>query len=876
MANNQLEGLVDFEQLSSENGSVLNFIDVSNNNFETQTISWESFEFVPYLEHLDVSHNLFVGTVELSYFQYCKNLKYFNVGYNLFTSFDDFDESITETYMPELEDFIISNNDIDEAFDMTIFTRSKNLKTLQCNNNSLINSKIDMSDIPSNLEIFICGNNDFGEFIWDPSPYDDYNLKYIDLTNARIYGHITMKFFDVDDGGYEHLEYVDFSSNDNLNVSVNFINLDAQTHLYYLNLYGTDAYGSVDFDYLSDSIADNITIRLDIEIYCVDSYCSGNSNGKNYGYKRNNNSCYSKQGCLDTCSCETAYTLGLEEFIPSEAGQISFAVLVVAVCALSALVVFGKVHAIGIVSIGLRSDYFAFMGFIAFIFQIWDFFSDLLLCFDIFDHYNQASTNNPERDDYFGYLISCTAFIFVPWIVNLIFLIKTKREWEKESNHYASRTNVIDRQKIDALGKSSLVTRKWLNKYSALLVVLCMISGGLTASLKVVNSNLFGLKQFNMGLPQYKQDENARHRLWLTIVLENVPQIFISTLYARNLAGFDTTVLAALLSSIASVVLAILSAYLEYPKKYFIYQMGIQLKSSQNLQLRKSLRMRETLANVICESTEREKGFLFIENVYYNGKDFVCFNVVSAEPMTIDFRKKRKMMKLLFENKALRISCEKVHFTFVDFKSVELSFCFEWGKASTSAKNKPEIELTMSGSQGRIKSVSATPSAHDRIGLETGVGEMTGFNAVNKVEWHLWSSAQVNAWAEMELRRGIADLGISDIVGENNDDEKKFDDIEFVDEDQEMLADQFMKKFKSLSLSGQLLLKMKKNQELKNTIKGVMSDPSVGFWFIVSMAIDSLELPNDDNDNNGVNDMDQINAGVVDGNVDEETAKLLS
>ena len=37
---------------------------------------------------------------------------------------------------------------------------------------------------------------------------------------------------------------------------------------------------------------------------------------------------------------------------------------------------------------------------------------------------------------------------------------------------------------------------------------------GRTASLKVVNPNLFGLKQFNMGLPKFKQDENARPLYW--------------------------------------------------------------------------------------------------------------------------------------------------------------------------------------------------------------------------------------------------------------------------------------------------------------------------------------------------------------------------
>ena len=53
---------------------------------------------------------------------------------------------------------------------------------------------------------------------------------------------------------------------------------------------------------------------------------------------------------------------------------------------------------------------------------------------------------------------------------------------------------------------------------------------------------------------------------------------------------------------------------------------------------------------------DREIGFLFVENVYYNGKDFVCFNVVANEAVTFDFRKKRKMMKLLFENTILSIN----------------------------------------------------------------------------------------------------------------------------------------------------------------------------------------------------------------------------
>ena len=72
--------------------------------------------------------------------------------------------------------------------------------------------------------------------------------------------------------------------------------------------------------------------------------------------------------------------------------------------------------------------------------------------------------------------------------------------------------------------------------------------------------------------------------------------------------------------------------------------MDIQLKTSHNPQLTRNLTMKRTLSSTICKSIVREPSFvLLVENVYYNGKQFVCFNVVSHEPVTtFDFCKKRK------------------------------------------------------------------------------------------------------------------------------------------------------------------------------------------------------------------------------------------
>ena len=178
-------------------------------------------------------------------------------------------------------------------------------------------------------------------------------------------------------------------------------------------------------------------------------------------------------------------------------------------------------------------------------------------------------------------------------------------------NHYSTNneTELIQKYKNKPVTSSQMVKLK-SGHYSA--------NGSECSNQDTLNTDDHTAQsEFNMAFSRFKQDENA-HWLWLTIV----PQIIVSTLYATNLAGVDTTVPAELLSSIASAVLALPSAYLEYPKKYFIYQMGIQLKSLHNTQVRKRLKMRRTytLSNIVCESMERKQVFVFIENVYCDAK----------------------------------------------------------------------------------------------------------------------------------------------------------------------------------------------------------------------------------------------------------------
>ena len=285
--------------------------------------------------------------------------------------------------------------------------------------------------------------------------------------------------------------------------------------------------------------------------------------------------------------------------------------------------------------------------------------------------------------------------------------------------------NVSNVSSIDASSHAAVKTNKWLYKYSKVLVLLCMLSGDVTSSLKVVNSNAFGLPAFNMGLAKYKQDRTVRHRLWLTIALENIPQIVISLLYATQLAGFDNTVLAALLSSISSVILALLSAFLEYPKSYYIYQMGIKLDTAQlqNPNLRASLKMTKTMAKSICKSMDRDNGFIIVENVYFDGNDLICFHIVSNEIIDqnkqdivkLVSQREKSIMDGLFENKLLQIKCKQVFIQFLQHENVSLCpntttmVHNEHQSNDQSAKSNDEI-LTVASiyqpSQARIGSTS--------------------------------------------------------------------------------------------------------------------------------------------------------------------------
>ena len=268
-SNCSLTGSVDFEQLSRANSSAtatkLVTLILDNNDWESQTLGWEYLATVMSLEILDLSHNQFAGIIELEYIS--NTLRYFNVGHNLFSSIENFEDSIKE--LTKLEEFYINNNLISQKFDISWLPQS--LLMIDCSSNSL-SGDIEMNYISKNTITFRCGDNDFGTLAWEYSSYattyEEYQLENLCLTSTKLTGDFDMQVFD-DDGEFSNLKTVILSNNNGLNVSIEFSYLQS-TQITYLDIRNTSHHGSVDFQYLTNSIE----ILMDEDVRCVSRYCT--------------------------------------------------------------------------------------------------------------------------------------------------------------------------------------------------------------------------------------------------------------------------------------------------------------------------------------------------------------------------------------------------------------------------------------------------------------------------------------------------------------------------------------------------------------------------------------------------------------------------
>ena len=182
--------------------------------------------------------------------------------------------------------------------------------------------------------------------------------------------------------------------------------------------------------------------------------------------------------------------------------------------------------------------------------QAWDFVSDINLSFEIWGDLNGNTVPDTDDEAYTGFkdanililiaAVGSTASIVLPYVVNLAIAANIKRLIRKNN-----------------------AAKAYFQYYSAIYVLFVVLSGGAYPALAVVSSNIFGLVMFNSGLTKYEMKKLSKIKIFGTIILENLPQLFCQVLYSYVLDEITETTQLAFCASLLSVTASTLSYWIE-------------------------------------------------------------------------------------------------------------------------------------------------------------------------------------------------------------------------------------------------------------------------------------------------------------------------
>eukprot|EP01083_Nonionella_stella_P000869 2476_1 len=172
-------------------------------------------------------------------------------------------------------------------------------------------------------------------------------------------------------------------------------------------------------------------------------------------------------------------------------------------------------------------------------FQIYDFISDINLCFDILtnpDAYSDESRVNLIL------LCGICAVIFtvLPYFVNLLYGITIK-----------SQKVIKDNVRADAYFSNNI----------AILLAFIVFSGGCHPALMMVSSRMFDLNIFNSGLSNSDLNQLLQIKLKSTICFENVPQLIVQIVYSAQTGVITNATFLAFIGSVLSIILSTASYY---------------------------------------------------------------------------------------------------------------------------------------------------------------------------------------------------------------------------------------------------------------------------------------------------------------------------
>merc|ERR1719242_298242 len=185
------------------------------------------------------------------------------------------------------------------------------------------------------------------------------------------------------------------------------------------------------------------------------------------------------------------------------------------------------------------NDFFKLGPLLRALIQILDVLSDSFLAIEI----GTEADNNPD-DQILPIAFSiCILFIFAPSLVSLLQVYYfSNAKWAHSSNKM----------------------KKWLLRHSKILYLTAVTTGSAFTAVEIMNSSLFGLELFEMGLTQRQLISFKTHRIYSVVALENIPQLILQTWYILfyDRSGSIIAICSAVFS-LVSIIVTVLSMFME-------------------------------------------------------------------------------------------------------------------------------------------------------------------------------------------------------------------------------------------------------------------------------------------------------------------------
>ena len=198
--------------------------------------------------------------------------------------------------------------------------------------------------------------------------------------------------------------------------------------------------------------------------------------------------------------------------------------------------------------------------------QVFDFVTDCNLAYELLSYVSNDYGGSGDANVYiFIAALGATTFTVIPYLINIYKALKIKK-----------------------LVRDNIVAKLYFEQNTSLFVLMCMCSGGIYSTLKVLSSHLFGLRILNCGLTSYDLRKVLPLKIYSSVLLENTPQLVCQVMYANALGTITFNTAMSSGTSLLSIFSALISFYIKSQSllnsEAVVYYIELHRKNDLNVQ----------------------------------------------------------------------------------------------------------------------------------------------------------------------------------------------------------------------------------------------------------------------------------------------------